>query len=229
MSVALQVEKLNNIAINVFGYEDVLHPLHLTKSEVEPINVLLYEGHYCWIKDFNRLCYDQNKHKARTYFCLRCLSSHNTEEALERHRLYCNDTKPVHAIMPELDENEKPPTLQFVNEHKRMKCPYIIYADTESIIEPYGPQTVGGNTTRSTKHTACSFGYVVVRSDGEMTSSHFYRGEEQSLPLIIVTLTVVLIAVAFTMMVLAVVRVVIGIMACCRISTFSASLVYPYR
>ena len=29
--------------------------------------------HYCWIKNLNRLLYDQNKHKCKTYFCDRCL------------------------------------------------------------------------------------------------------------------------------------------------------------
>ena len=66
-----KVEKQNNLAINVFGYENgSIYPLHLTKSSSSPINLLLISEeedgqtntHYCWIKDFDRLCYDQTKH-----------------------------------------------------------------------------------------------------------------------------------------------------------------------
>ena len=80
-----KVEKQNSLAINVFGYEDnVIYPLLLTKKRGEKvINLLLYQkkdqNHYCWIKDFSRLCYDQSKHKARKFFCTRCLQPHNTE------------------------------------------------------------------------------------------------------------------------------------------------------
>ena len=60
------VERLNDLAINVFGYSDEagVHPLYLTKDLTsDPINLLLItevndgktKSHYCWIKDFNRL------------------------------------------------------------------------------------------------------------------------------------------------------------------------------
>ena len=78
-----KVEKQNNLAINVFGYASVIHPLYLTKDHsASPINLLLTtevkdgktNSHYTWIKDFNRLCCDQNKHGGKTFFCTRCIS-----------------------------------------------------------------------------------------------------------------------------------------------------------
>ena len=55
-----KVEKQNNLAINVFGYASVIHPLYLTKDHTrDPINLLLItevkdaktNSHYAWIKD----------------------------------------------------------------------------------------------------------------------------------------------------------------------------------
>ena len=58
-----------------------------------------------------------------------------------------------------------------------MKCPYVIYADTESIIEPTTTPTTN-STTQSSEHVPCSFFYIVVRSDGEVTNMSLYCGED---------------------------------------------------
>ena len=75
-----KVERLNNLAINVFGYSKQagVHPLYLTKAHTgtrDPINLLLItevkdgqtKSHYSWIKDFNRLSQDQTRHKERKH------------------------------------------------------------------------------------------------------------------------------------------------------------------
>ena len=80
-----KVEKQNSLAINVFGYSESagIHPLYLTKDLTsDPINLLLItkvedgktNSHYCWIKNFNRLCSAENKHNGETFFCLRCIT-----------------------------------------------------------------------------------------------------------------------------------------------------------
>ncbi|CAB4024062.1 Gastrula zinc finger, partial [Paramuricea clavata] len=61
-------ESQNNISVNVFGFEDVLFPIRITKEHFDThVNLLLYyQGttrHYCLIKDLNKLLYDQNGHK----------------------------------------------------------------------------------------------------------------------------------------------------------------------
>ena len=95
-----KVQRLNNLAINVFGYSKQagIHPLCLTKDLTrDPINLLLItkvedgktNSHYCWIRDFNRLCCDQNKHGGKTFFCTRCISPHCSERTLSDHLIYC--------------------------------------------------------------------------------------------------------------------------------------------
>ena len=124
-----KVERLNNLSINVFGYEDEsLHPLYLTESPNDsPINLLLVteeedgqtKTHFCWIKDFDRLCYDRNKHKAKTFFCLRCFSSFNTKASLNRHDDTCKEVtagRPARVVMPKEGE-----TLCFCNHQKMLK------------------------------------------------------------------------------------------------------------
>ena len=49
--------------------------------------------HYCWIVNLNRLLYDQNKLKCKTYFCDRCLHGFTREELLIKHKEDCYKIK----------------------------------------------------------------------------------------------------------------------------------------
>ena len=90
-----KVEKLNNLAINVFGWDKGVTVYRLsTKPDGMPhINLLLIEKagkfHYTWIKDLNRLLYDKSKHKERKHFCERCLHGYTREDLLEANRPDC--------------------------------------------------------------------------------------------------------------------------------------------
>ena len=186
-----KVEKQNNLAINVFGYSQQagIHPLYLTNDlDHEPINLLLltevkdgkFISHYSWIKDFNRLCQDQTKHANRKHFCLRCISPHCSERTLKEHLIYCRgvDAAPCHAVFPQASEDGLPPTIQFKNIQHMMKAPYVIYADTESIVKPADNPNTDTNTIQTSEHIPCSFAYAVVRSDGKVLSQQLYRGED---------------------------------------------------
>ena len=186
-----KVEQLNNLAINVFGFSESagVHPLYMTKDHsASSINLLLItevkdgktKSHYCWIKDFNRLCFDQTRHKERKHFCLRCISPHSSERTLQEHMIYCRgvDTPPCHAVFPEKSEDGTNPTIKFKNSKNMMKAPYVIYADTESIIRPVDSPNTDSNTVQTSEHVPCSFAYVIVRSDGKVVSEKLYRGED---------------------------------------------------
>ena len=187
-----KVERLNNLAINVFGYSKQagIHPLYLTKDLTpDPINLLLItkvedgktNSHYCWIKDFNRLCHDQTLYEHRKFFCLRCISPHCSERTLSDHLIYCRgvDAPPCHAVFPE--DNEETgyiPQTKFGHFKNMIKAPYVVYADTESIIRPTTTPTTNSNTTQTSEHVPCSYFYIVVRSDGEVTNMSTYCGED---------------------------------------------------
>ena len=186
-----KVERQNNLAINVFGYAESpkVHPLYLTKYLTrDPINLLLITevndgkvySHYCWIKDLNRLCFDKTRHKERKHFCLRCISPHSSERTLQDHMIYCRgvDAPPCHAVFPEVDKDGSPPTIGFDNIQRMMKAPFVIYADTESVIKPITTPTTNSNTVQTSEHVPCSFAYAIIRSDGKLIWQYLYRGED---------------------------------------------------
>ena len=81
-------ERQNNISVNVFGFEDVLFPIYITKEHLDiHVNLLLYSQgttrHYCLIKDLNKLLYDQSTHKARMFYCRHCLHGFIREDLLQ--------------------------------------------------------------------------------------------------------------------------------------------------
>ena len=186
-----KVERLNNLAINVFGYSKQagIHPLYLSKDHTrDPINLLMITevkdgkvfSHYCWIKDFDKLCHDQTKHEHRLHYCLRCISPHSSERTLQDHLVYCRgvDAPPCHAVFPEVNlESMYLPQTKFGHFKNMIKAPYVVYADTESIIRPTTTPTTNSNTTQTSEHVPCSFAYVIIRSDGRVHSEQ-YRGED---------------------------------------------------
>ena len=105
---------------------------------------------------------------------------HSSERTLEEHLIYCKgvDAPPCHAVYPEESADGSPPTIKFEKILHMMKAPYVIYADTESIIKPTASSNTSSNTVQSSEHIPCSFAYVVVRSDGKVMSQSLYRGED---------------------------------------------------
>ena len=77
--------------------------------------------------------------------------------------------------MPEEVKN----TLYFQNHHKQMKVPCVIYADFEALVRkiPGCEREQTRYTVKTERHEACGYSYMVVRSDGEVTGSNVYRGE----------------------------------------------------
>ena len=116
-----KVEKLNNLAINVFGWDKgvTVYRLSAQPDGMPRINLLQIEKagkfHYTWIKDLNRLLRDQSKHKERKHFCERYLHGYTREDLLEAHRPDCRGIAQtaVRVEMPEKGKNKgllsKPP------------------------------------------------------------------------------------------------------------------------
>ena len=97
------VEERFNINVNIFGYENKVFPLYVSKKSNEQVlNALLVsneeKSHYVFIKDFNRLMYSKTKHKDRKHFCVSYLQNFTIKEMLNKHRERClliNDTEAV--------------------------------------------------------------------------------------------------------------------------------------
>ena len=131
-------EKQNPYSINVYGWTGTsVYPLRISKHDNKQcINLLLLKDkknqHYCWIKDMSRLSASQfNKHKGKRFVCKYCCNSFQWEVSLKKHVEYCSKQKAVKVVMPKKGEK-----LQFKNHHRKMRVPFVVYADFECFTRP---------------------------------------------------------------------------------------------
>ena len=167
----------------MFGFEDVLFPIRITKEHFDThVNLFLYSqgttGHYCLIKDLNKLLYDQNGHKYRMYYWRYCLHGFIRENLLQDHEPHCCQ----HGAQRVELQSEDIASLYFKDYHKQLKVLFVIYADFESItakIDSVSPNPTKPSTEKYQHHQPCGFSYVVV-SEAEQYSKLpvVYRGED---------------------------------------------------
>ena len=127
------VEERFNINVNVFGYENKVFPLYVSKKSNEQVlNVLLIsneeKSHYVFIKDFNRLMYSKTKHKDRKHFCMSCLQNFTTKEILNNHKEGCSLINETEAVKYETGISK------FKNFDKQIPMPFKIYKDTKWLL-----------------------------------------------------------------------------------------------
>lgn len=183
------VESLNNIGINVLGYNEEtqeFHPLHVTTTkDVPQVNVLFLQkgdkSHYCLIKNLSRLLYSQQDSNGNHYhYCTRCLRGFSAEHVLHKHEENCSAAagRPTRIEMPEKGKN----ILKFKNYKHKAPVPWVIYYDFESITEKYATcmpcPKVSTTVTATSKHVPCGFSLLAVRLDGKTKGPYVYQGED---------------------------------------------------
>ena len=90
-----KIDIINNININVFGYEkQEPYPVYISKEKFnDMLNLRLItkekEQHYVFFKDFNKFMYNQKKHARRKHFCMHCLQYFKSEVVLNNHTENC--------------------------------------------------------------------------------------------------------------------------------------------
>jgi hypothetical protein len=174
-----KVEKQNNLAINVYGYNRGIVPYYISDKIQDRINLMLLHNeetdnyHYCWIKNLNRLLASQTKHRGK-HFCDRCLYGFSREDLLTKHK---EDCKGINTEATRIEMPKEGSTIKFKNYKNQMSVPFVVYADFESIIKPHEVKA-GDKTDIKTKHEACGYGYKIVRYDGALMQTRIYRGED---------------------------------------------------
>lgn len=160
-----KIEKQNNIAVNVYGWEKGKVVIYkISKREETPINILLYNEHYVLIKNLDKLLNEGDKHSS--YHCGRCLQGFQTKEKLTSHKENCNGVGGT-AVRIEMSKNKY---IKFENHKNQLEVPYIIIADFEAILEKIDAcesDPKKSSTTKTSLHEPCGFCYTVVRSDEE--------------------------------------------------------------
>ena len=176
-------EKQNNYAINVFGYERVVYPLRISKKKDQVINLLLIANeetnHFCWIKNMSRLLSSGiNNHQHKRYFCYRCLNSFKSEKSLDKHKEYCQNNEAVKIEMPiRVDDegNTFPVYIKFNHFHKKMRVPFVVYADFECFTEKIDTCQPNDNksfTNQYQKHSPSGFSYLIKCFDDNLLAPH---------------------------------------------------------
>ena len=180
-----KIGKKNSISISVFGYENkVKHPIYVSKKCCEDKHVdLLLKGegdkkHYVLIKDFNTFMYDHTLHLERKHFCRYCLQAFRTAEKLKCHINDCFKINHTQTIkVPKKCEY-----IKLKNFGRKIKSPFMIYTDFESILIPEDNEKQNlkeSYTNKYQKHVACSYGYKLVCVDDKFSKPFkSYLGED---------------------------------------------------
>ena len=154
--------------ISVFGYENrEKHLIYISKQCCEEKHVdllLIGEGeikHYVVIKDFNTFAYDHSLHRGHAFI---------TEEILKHHiKDYFKINGKQTIKMPKKGEYVK-----FKNFGRKIKSPFMLYVDFESILVPEDNGKQNPNetyTNKYQKHVVCSYGYKLVYVDDKFSKS----------------------------------------------------------
>ena len=161
------VEERFNINVNVFGYENKVFPLYVSKKSNEQVlNALLTsneeKSRYVFIKDFNKLMYSKTEHKEKKHFYMSCLQNFTTKEILNNHRERCLLINHTEAVKYETG------IIKFKNYGKQIPLVFKIYADTECFLKRININ--GGKYTKLyQKHNPNSIGAKLVCIHGRFT------------------------------------------------------------
>ena len=191
VSLKYDIDKFENqnptISITVYGYEEKeVCPLRNSNNIDREHNITLMliekDGvlHYCLVKNRSRLLSSQvSKHNEKSYFCDRYLNSFWCEKSLNNHLEYCSNHEAVKIEMPKKEES----VLKFKNYHKGERVPFMIYADTASLIKPIEscePNPQNSYTKKYQKHEPISFSYYIKCFDDNVFEPvlRSYTGED---------------------------------------------------
>ena len=120
--------------------------------------------HYTTIENFSRLISGQiGSHNGTTYCCKKCLHAYTSQELLNVHADDCCHVQRT--------KFPKHPRCRFTNFQRQLPAPFVVYADSESILKPVNAdvdvtQGVDTGTESSTsvfqEHIPCRFAYKIV-------------------------------------------------------------------
>jgi len=193
-----KIEKWNNLKINVFGYQNNKFIIYYNNLKIsnykKEIDLLLLEEedkrHYILISDFNSLMSKYNKDKTKKYFCKRCLHVFSNMKSLNNHKERCNnETCQTYKLPSATKINKKTGLkeniLKFTNYERKLKVPFVIYADFESaLIKIYrcmlNDENFNKYTEKLQKHEAISYCYYIKCINEKYSSKEpiIYIGED---------------------------------------------------
>ena len=166
-------EKTNpQITVNVFGFDETIYPLRISKTKRRWIvNLLLISDgekqHYCLIKSLSRLLSSQvTKDNHAKSFCLNYLNHFPNEEKLKIHEEYCLKNQAI-----KIEMSEKGSFIYFIHHNRLIIVPFVVYADFEAFtkeISTCEPNQKFSFTQKYQKHRPSGFCYKIVCFDEQL-------------------------------------------------------------
>ena len=126
--------------------------------------------HYIRIKDFNTFMHDHTLHRGRKHFSCYFLQAFSREKILKRH---IKDRFKINGKQRTII-SKKGKYVKFKTYEKKIKSPFIIYADFQDILVP---EDNGNQNTEEyyinkyQKHIAYSYGHKLVCTDDKFSKT----------------------------------------------------------
>ena len=170
-------EKQNEVAVSVYGLEEELYPLRVSKLKSEKhVMLLLIEEdgnrHYVIMQDLSPFI--NKKHKERTYPCRYCLHSFYRKELCESHEPNCSVHTPIRM---NLDATH----VEFKQHCNQVKHPFVIYADFESTLQTISaaqPNPEKSYNMNLQQHVPNSFAVYTKCEVDEHSKFKLYNGSD---------------------------------------------------
>ncbi|EDO35473.1 predicted protein, partial [Nematostella vectensis] len=101
-----------------------------------------------------------------------CLNSFRCKQSLEKHSECCGNHEAVGIEMPKIDKDGNLPHIKFKNYNRKMRVPFVVYADFESFTENIDTCSPDGSksfTKQYQKHKPSGFCYLIKCFDGDIS------------------------------------------------------------
>jgi len=178
-------EKRNNLAINIYGWEDdTTFPIRITSNRYAAndrfVNLLLIniddnEMHYCCIRCMSRLTSTRSKSHHKNYICHYCLHPFTKRSLLDQHFTHCQRQQPQTTSLPKAEHS----IVKFKNYKNSIPVPFVIYIDLESLLIPVDNEDQCNRTTvKHQNHQTCGWAMYVVCTHPDLHDfkPKIYRG-----------------------------------------------------
>ena len=177
------IEKKLEVGFNVYSFYDdegrARYPLHICKEDYpQHFDLLYWNGHYAWIRDFSRFMGDISTHHGKKFFCRRCLGHFTEEIKLCEHMKYCSGKEGMQQVI-QLPVDPQP--LKFKKYCRQQRLPFVIYADFECLVPPTGKVPVTEHAAfEYQNHLPYSVGLKMVSTVPELSKLPYkeHHGED---------------------------------------------------
>ena len=179
-------EELNhNVSVNVFEVDDEQEQIVISRKLKNKdakchVNLLRIDeddsSHYVYIKDCSRLFNSQkSEFRNKSYLCKYCHNGFGTQELLNKHyEKGCMEVEGQQIEMPTPDAK-----LKFKHHFKKLRCPFVVYADFECLTEELQkPEDDEIKTYKYREHKPCGFMLNLVNAVDNTNQEFFYRGDD---------------------------------------------------